>query len=536
MHSLNIKSKVDNNNSGDSSGKYRSDLLSRAYDLHKRGHYAEAQSAYKQILITNPSDVDELFGVGLLALTLKQNDKAFAIFSKTVDLYGNHCHAFFQRGRIQNQNKDYEKAISDFDAAIAIKPDFFEAISNRGIAYTKLSKLEAALSDFNTAIKIRPGSADAYYNRALAFKNLEQHDLAIADYTQAILKNPTHFQAFNNRGLAYRESSLFDKAIADFRTCVELKTDFADGYFNKALTHLMTGDFTNAWQLYEYRWASSNFTSKKRNFKKPLWLGDQPLNGKTILLYTEQGLGASLQLCRYIKQFKYKNCTVLLEDEKPLIKIMTTILPATQIFDKESELPAFDFHCPLMSLPLAFKTTIDNVPESGGYLSVDRRQTEKWRKFRQPSEKLHIGLAWRGNPSHSKNASRSAELNELINELSSEFEWYSLQIDATETEKNLIDERKNFHHFGADIGDFAKTGALCKVLDAIICVDTSIAHLAGALGLRTYLMLSKVPDARWLYKGQWTVWYDSLNLYRLTTGQSYSDLIKIIQADIKSNL
>ena len=536
MRPLNMDSNINNSNANDLEKKCRTDLLSRASDFHTRGDHAKAQAIFKQILISNPDDVDALFGFGLLALTLKQNDIALAVFTKTVDLCSSHFLAFFQRGRIQSQNKNYEKAISDFEAALAIEPEFFEAISNRGIAYSKLSKLDAALTDFSTAIKIRPESADAYYNRALAFTNLEKHDLAIADYTLAIVKNPTHFQAFNNRGIAYRELFLFDKAIADFQTCVELKPDFADGYFNKALTHLMIGDFANGWQLYEHRWNSSNFTSKKRNFKKPLWLGDQLLNGKTILLHSEQGLGDSLQFCRYIKQFKDKPCTVLLEVEKPLFNIMTTILPATQIFEKGSELPAFDFHCPLMSLPLAFKTTIDSVPESAGYLNVDREQTAVWQKFRQPSENLHVGLAWRGNPSHSKNASRSAELSDLINELSPEFEWYSLQIDLTEDEKRLIKGHENFHHFGASIGDFAKTGALCDVLDVIICVDTSIAHLAGALGVRTYLMLSKVPDARWLCEGQRTIWYDSVNLCRLETGQSYSDLIKTIQVDMLSKL
>lgn len=214
---------------------------------------------------------------------------------------------------------------------------------------------------------------------------------------------------------------------------------------------------------------------------------------------------------------------------------MATILPADQIFDKGSDLPAFDFHCPLMSLPLAFKTTIDTVPDSTGYLSADPAQVKIWREFLQTSKKPRLGLAWRGNPNHSKDVTRSTELKTLIKELRPDFDWYSLQIDLTDTEKRLIDQHEHFHHFGKNIGDFAKTGALCNVFDAIISVDTSIAHLAGALGLRTYLMLSKVPDARWQCYGEQTVWYDSVKLCRLETGKSYSDLIHIIQEELINN-
>ena len=351
-------------------GTLRTDLLSVASKFQKQGDFAKAQLVYRQILTDDPDDVDALFDFGQLAQNLKQHHIAVTVFSKIIEIDRTNCEAFFQRGQAHSLNKKYDLAISDFDSALAIEPNFFKAISSRGIAYTKQSDFDAALADFCTAVQLKPKSSDAYYNRALAYKNLGKLDLAIADYTRAITHNSGHFQSLNNRGMAFRELRLFNEAIADFGACVALKPAFADGYLNKALTHFMIGDYENAWRLYEYRWDSPNFTSKKRDFDKPLWLGNPSLISKTILLHSEQGLGDSLHFCRYIKKFAEIQCTVLLEVERPLMRIMESLLPAAQIFEKGADLPAFDFHCPLMSLPLAFNTTVETIPVSYTHLTL----------------------------------------------------------------------------------------------------------------------------------------------------------------------
>ena len=380
MRSPNKEDKLGKATTTASMSTLRADLLSTAAHYREKGRYSKAQSIYKQILTSNPIDVDALFGFGLLAKKLKQKDVATAIFEKIIYLDNTNYLAFLQRGLIHSQNKEYELAINNFDAALAIEPNFFEALSSRGIAFSKQLNFNAAHFDFCAAVKLRPDSADAYYNRALARMNLKKFDLAIADYTKAITHNPNHFQALNNRGMALRELRRFDEAIEDFGNCVDLKPDFADGYWNKALTHLMIGDYKIGWKLYEHRWSSTNFTSKKRDFDKPLWIGTQSLSGKTILLHSEQGLGDSLQFCRYIKNFKKLNCRVLLEIESPLLGIMENLLPTAQIFKKDSSLPTFDFHCPLMSLPLAFNTTVETIPFSSSYLAADRDRIRWWQE------------------------------------------------------------------------------------------------------------------------------------------------------------
>lgn len=516
-------------------GTLRADLFSHASRFRQQGDYAKAQSIYKQILTIDPNDVDALFGFGILAQDLKQVDIASAIFSKLIEIDDTYCQAFFQRGRLHSLNKNYSLAIKDFGAALAIDPDFFEAISSRGIAHTRQSDFDAALADFCAAVQLRPKSADAYYNRALAYKNLGKFDLAVADYTKAIAHNPSHFQALNNRGMAFRELRLFGEAIADFGACVALKPDFADGYWNNALTHLMIGDYENAWRLYEHRWDSPNFTSKKRKFNTPLWLGTPSLTGKTILLHSEQGLGDSLHFCRYIKKFERLQCTVLLEVERPLMRIMESLLPAERIFEKGTDLPAFDFHCPLMSLPLAFQTTVETIPFASAYLSTDPNRVKRWQNYLGAASKLRIGLVWQGNPNHRNDQNRSMKLANVIHNLSPDFEWYSLQMQVSDADKHLIDSTSHLTHFGTLIGDFAETAALCTVLDAVVCVDTSIAHLCGSIGQPVHLLLGYTADSRWHADGDTTPWYAAMRIYRQEPDRCWNRPMQRAISEIKAS-
>lgn len=514
----------------------RKDLLLRAALSRKNGDFANAQLIYKQILTSDPTDVEALFEFGLLTHELKQKDIATSIFSKIIDLDDTYHLAFFQRGLIHSQNKKYELAICDFSSALNIEPNFFKALSSRGIAFTKQSNFDAAHMDFCAVVELRPNCADAYYNRALARKNLKKIGLAIADYTQAIKLNPSHFQALNNRGMALRELRLFGEAIEDFGNCVAVKPDFADGYFNKALTHIMIGDYKNAWPLYEHRWDSSSFNSKKRNFDKPLWLGRPSLAGKTILLHSEQGLGDSLQFCRYIKKFRGLSCEVLLEIERPLMRIMENILPAKQIFEKGTDLPAFDFHCPLMSLPLAFQTTVETIPFSSPYLSVNLDRVRWWQHYLGEPKKPRVGLVWQGNPHHSHNLRRSMQLGDIVKYLPADLDWYSLQFDVSVEDQRIINDTCQLTHFGPLIGDFAETAALCTALDAIVSVDTSIAHLCGAVGKPVHLLLSYIADSRWHAEGDNTPWYTTMRIHRQGVDGCWHRPIQQAVSEIKTSL
>ena len=500
-------------------------LLSRASTYLRDGNHKMSEAIYRDLLSIDPNDEDALFGFGLLAQKIKHFEAAIRIFSHITEINANHKDSFFQRGRTHLSQGKINHSIEDFSLAIKLCPECVKARSSRGLAFARINDFQNALNDFNEVVALKPNSANALYNRALAYKNLEHFEAAIDDYSAAIRLDSKHFQALNNRGMALRDVGRFKEAITDFDRCIAIKPEFAECYWNKALTHLITGDYTVGWRLYEYRWETKKFTSKKRNFEKPLWLGKETLTNKTILLHSEQGLGDTIQFCRYIKKFKSKDCIVLLEVEKPLMELMRALLPKEQIFEKGATLPSFDYHCPLMSLPLAFKTTVETIPCQKPYLQTKKNDVDQWKNKLRNSSKKWIGICWKGNPANRNDQRRSMELGSIISSLSSKYNWCSLQLNITDHEQSIINENKHITHFGSCIGDFARTAALCRALDAIISVDTSIAHLAGAIGCPAFLLLSPIADSRWHANGSTTQWYPTMQIIRRNKSATWQKIL-----------
>ena len=505
------------------------DLLNSQNELEK------AYGIYKDILGENPRHTDALLGIGVILEKQKKFDLAIQFLSKAIETKPDKIEALLARGRIFRLQGISENAISDFTEIISNHPDCFEALIARGITFGHTRQFSAAIDDFSIAIRANPNSAEAFYNRGVVHEKLHQFESAIDDYSISIKLNPHDYKSYNNRGVALRETKRFEAALKDFEKSIKINPDFAEGNYNKSLTLLSVGTLEEGFKLFEYRWKTAHFKSHCRHFSKPLWLGDDDLTGKTILIYSEQGLGDSIQFCRYIKFFEEMECQVLLEIEKPLISLMQSLLPRECIFEKGSSLPKFDFHCPLMSLPHAFGTTLNNIPFSGAYFSAPGKQIERWQQQLNGSRKPSIGLAWRGNPSHINDKRRSAKLDELIGSLSTDCEWVSLEKFPSSDEVRLIKNTSHVREFGEKIGDFAETAALCSALDAVVSVDTSAAHLSASIGTNTHLLLRDCADWRWFQNSSYTPWYDSMTLHRKLAKTSWGELLEIAVAEIMQN-
>ena len=500
--------------SGDISYAVSKTKIEEADLLNSQNELKKAYGIYKDILGETPMHTDALFGIGVILEKKQKFDLAIQFFSKAIESKRDKTEALLARGRVFRLQGMFENALKDFTQIILSHPDRFEALVARGITFGQTSQFTAAIDDFSLAIRINPNSGEAFYNRGVVYEKLHQFKSAIDDYSIAIELNPYDYKAYNNRGVARRETKCFDAAIRDFDKSIKINPDFAEGYYNKSLTLLSIGKLKEGFRLYEYRWKTAHFQSQLRHFSQTLWLGNADLTGKTILLHSEQGLGDSIQFCRYIKFFDAIDCTVLLEIETPLIELMECLLPKHQIIRKGASLPKFDYHCPLMSLPLAFSTCAKNIPSSERYLFSNAKHEKFWRVRQRQISKIKVGICWRGNPENINDYKRSIKLISIIDLLDESFAWTSLQHDADKEEQELIEKNTNITHFGSEIGNFAKTAALCESLDAIICVDTSIAHLAGALGKKTFLLLSDVADARWQLSGDITPWYPNTLLVR----------------------
>jgi len=527
----NHKNSLKNFSCRDSSHDHTKTKIKKANELNSQNDLENAYIIFKEILSENTENADALLGIALILEKQQKFDLAIKFLSKAFESNPGNTQSLLMRGRIFRLQGRYENAISDFTEIISNYPDNFEAIIARGITFGQISQFTAAINDFSLAGQVNPNCAEAFYNRGVVYEKMQQYDFAIEDYSVAIELNPHDYKAYNNRGVARRETKCFEAAIKDFDKSVKINPDFAEGYYNKSLVLLSIGNLQEGFKLYEHRWKTPHFQPQVRHFMQPLWLGNDDLAGKTILLHSEQGLGDSIQFCRYIKFFENMKCRVLLEIEKPLMTIMRCLLPRKNIFEKGSVLPAFDFHCPLMSLAHAFKVYKQSNFSFLPYLKPNFKRAQYWKKKITKQGKPLVGIVWRGNPNHPRDLTRSIQLDQIQACLDPKIDWLSLQKIPNNNEIEILN-KNDIRDFSNEINDFGETSAICAALDALISVDTSAAHLSAACGFRTYILLNGTTDWRWFQDDKTTPWYQSALLFRKSINEPWKTVLMEVQKQI----
>ncbi len=540
--------------------------IDEAIALHRQGRVAEAQAIYEAILKDNPNHFDALHLLGIaasqlgnsqsavdlitLAVTikpdhadahynlgkalgeLKQLAGAVASYDKAIRLKPDHADAYSNRGNALNELKQFDAALASCDMAISLKPDYAAAYSNRGNALKGLKQFDAALISYDRAISINPDFADAYSNRGVTLQRLKQFNAAVASYDKAICIKPDHAEAYSNRGSALLELRQLDDALASYDHAISVATDYAEAYWNKSLTLLLTGDFALGWELYEWRWDRQLHKKRKPSFIQPLWLGAEPLSGRTILLHSEQGFGDTIQFVRYATLVAKRGARVIAIVPKELMSLLKGVNGINVWLESGCKLPAFDFHCPLLSLPLAFKTTLATIPSNHAYLKSDFEKVTMWSKKLGAKTQPRIGIAWTGNSEHENDHNRSIELSSFIEYLPDGYEYVSLQKEIRNVDKAALVASPRLKHFGDQISDFSDTAALCDLMDLVISVDTSVAHLSGALGKATWVLLPYMPDWRWLLDRDDSPWYSTIKLYRQDETREWRNVFERINADL----
>ena len=303
----------------------------------------------------------------------------------------------------------------------------------------------------------------------------------------------------------------------------------ANAHLNLAFSYLILGNFEQGWEKYESRRQIQQLELHKPKFTQPHWFGIESLKNKTILLYSEQGLGDTIQFCRYVTILSDLGAKVILQVQKPLARLLTNLSGVSQLIVEGSPLPEFDYHYPLLSLPLAFKTNLTNMPAAPHYLAADATQLKKWQTRLGPKIKPRIGIVWSGNESP-KN--RSIPLIDFVRVLSDEFQFVSLQKEVREVDRQLLQSRHDILHFGNEFLDFADTAALCELVDIVVSIDTSVAHLAGAMGKAIWILLPFKPDWRWFLDRNDNPWYPSAKLYRQKEFGNWGDVLSQVQSDL----
>jgi Tfp pilus assembly protein PilF len=484
-------------------------------------------------LALRPDYAEALVSRGVTLHDQKRFDEALKSYDRALALRPDYAEALVNRGGSLHDLKQPGEALKSYDRALASEPDNVEALTNRGVALHDLKRYDEALASHERALAVRPGDAAALNNRGVTLHKLRRLDEALASYDHALALRPDYAEAFVNRGVTLHDLARYGEALVSHDRAIALRPDDADAHFFGSLSRLLTGDFDHGWIEYEWRKGASTGISK-RDFQQPLWLGEDDIAGKTILLHSEQGFGDTIQFCRYVPLVAARGARVLVEVEGPLRDLMMGLAGAARIIAKGSPLPDFDFQCSLLSLPLAFKTQLETIPSGASYLRASRQAPPHWDTRLGMERRPKIGLAWAGNAKHIRDRERSISLSSLLPLLDVDATFVSLQKEVRAPDTETLRENRNILQFGDELRDFSDTAALISQLDLVISVDTSVAHLAGALGKPVWVLLTRVPDWRWLLDRDDSPWYPTARLFRQgDTGEWNGVIARVCEALLK---
>ncbi len=502
----------------------------------KTGRFELAVRMIRRAIAVNGAQPFYYSNLGNALQAQGRTDEAIASLEQALRLNPAHAEAAFNLGNIFASQKRHDEAAACFKRALGAKPDYPDAWCNLGNALKALKKLDEAVDSYRHAVALLPDLADLWCNLGDALHQQTKVDEAVACFERTLALKPDHAKACNCLGNAFFDQGKLEESFAHCKRAVELKPDFYDAHMNVSLLQLQQGDYRTGWRNYEVRWK----VYKARIFAEPLWTGaaapDGPgIEGRRILLHAEQGLGDSLQFLRYVPMVQAAGGTVILDVPSALRRIVAKMPGLAGLVCAGELLPPFDCHCPLMSLPQAFATTVETIPGRVPYLSVPADALKAASALEWPAKGLKVGLVWAGNPNHPKDRARSIPLTLLEPLFGIEgAHWFSLQLGPAAAQLGAA--KAKITDFTPTIRDMADTAALMANMDLIISVDTSPVHLAGALGKPTWLLIPYSPDWRWLLDREDSPWYPTMRLFRQPKAGDWQSVVDALEVAMKQKL
>jgi tetratricopeptide (TPR) repeat protein len=491
----------------------------------------EALSDYDRALALAPDFAEVWLARGSVLSELKRNDEALYALNRALALKSEIAEARLIRGNILVALNRQTEALADFDKALALRPNMAPALCGRGNVFCALKRNDEALAAYDKALALNPDLAEVWLGRGHVFRNLGRYDEALGAYDKALTLKADLPEVWFSRGNVFFDLNRDDEALQNFGKAIDLRSENAEALLNKALVKLSLGEFEEGWSLYEWRWKSKFFTSPVRRFSQKPWLGDTDIAGKTILVHSEQGFGDIIQFYRYLTELKKLGCTIVFETPAPLVPLFANQKNNFKIITWGAAYPYFDVHCPLLSLPHAFKTTLQTIPASIPYLFSLPKKRDEWRTKLGKKNKARVGLAWSGNP-RNEDIRRNIPL-ELFRPIMIEgIEWHSLQKDVLENDRISLKTNPTIIDFTASLNDFSDTAALIAELDLVISVDTVAAHLAGALGKPVWILVPFHPEFRWLRGRTDSPWYPTARLFRQVHNGDWGGVISQVSREL----
>ncbi|HIJ62133.1 MAG TPA: tetratricopeptide repeat protein [Rhodospirillaceae bacterium] len=500
--------------------------MDRSLQQPPTGSLLEIQSFLRRAFAEGgrSANAEQHYNLGNRMLDQGRAVDAVAAYRAAICLKPYYSRAFSNMGNALHDLGRFEEAAGTYGQAITLQPDFVEAYCNLANVLNDLGRFDEAGTACRIAVCHQPNFAEAFYNLGIAQHQQGQLAEAVAASTIAIHIRPDFAEAYNNRANGLKDLGRPRDALSAYKTAIILNPDCPEAHCNEAYARLLLGDTGAGWRKYEWRFRGGAGDLAPRAFRQPLWDGED-ITGRTVLLHAEQGLGDTIQFCRYAAMVKAGGGSVVLEAPASLLRLFSGLDGIDRLIPTGNPLPDFDLHCPLMSLPRLFDTTLETIPAPRPYLSVEKRLQRKWEKKLANGGRMRVGLVWAGNPVNRNDRNRSLPFAELaplwqipgIN-------WYSLQ---TEERRHDLEAAPSglVTDLSPHLKDFAETAAALSQLDLLVSVDTAAAHLAGATGCPAWVMLPFAPDWRWLLGRDDSPWYPSLSLFRQTERGNWADVV-----------
>lgn len=493
----------------------------------------EAIASYERALGRNPSLAQAHYNQGNALRTLERYAEAADSYSRALGCNPDYVDARINRGNVLRELGRLEEALSDYDAALKLNPVYGDALLNRAIVLNSLNRHAEALTSLDRALALTPDHPDVLCNLGITLRSLNRLTDSLVAFDRALALRPDYIEAFIERSMLMMHMRHFDQAYADIGRALALDPAYPEAHFYEAVYRLVNAEFARGWEKYEWRWRVKE-AGAARVFETPLWLGHENISGKTILLYSEQGYGDTLQFCRYAARVAALGARVLMEVQPPLQALLARMPGPARVFAAGDPLPAFDYRCPLMSLPLAFHTGLQTIPAETPYLNADPARVEAWRTRLGPVDGPRIGIAWSGRPAFRNDHNRSIRLEGFVPLLTDTATFVSLQKELRDHDRETLARHPRIRYVGAELNDFDDTAALVECLDLVISVDTSVAHLAGALGKPAWILLPYHPDWRWLLDREDSPWYPGVRLFRQPRPGDWDSVVARVAAELRA--
>ena len=450
--------------------------------------------------------------------------EAVAAYKAAICLQPGYPSALSNLGNVLHDLQRFADAVAAYGLAIRLQPNFVEAHNNLANALNSLGRFEQAAAVCRIAACLMPDFVEAFYNLGIACHLRGHLAEAVAASTIAVHIRPDFTEAHNNRANGLMDLGRPRDALSAYMAAIIFDPAYPEAHCNEAYARLLLGETDIGWRKYEWRFKGGAGNLFPRAFRQPLWDGED-IADRTVLLHAEQGCGDTIQFSRYAAMVKARGGSVVLEAPNSLLRLFSGLEGVDRLIPTGNPLPHFDLHCPLMSLPRLFGTTVDSIPASAPYLKIEKRLRRKWEKKLATGGEMRIGLVWAGNPINTNDHNRSLPFAELaplwqIPGIS----WYSLQVDGRR--KDLAAGPPGLiRDLSPHLRDFAETAAALSQLDLLVSVDTAAAHLAGAIGCPAWVMLPFAPDWRWLRERDDSPWYASLRLFRQTERGDWAGVV-----------